>query len=87
MGDFRKNDHGNSMKFLVDMPLSPNTVRFLKNLGYEAIRVSELGMSKSKDKDIFDYAGVIVIIEDTQIRIRNCQLEKINLNQDWETSP
>lgn len=76
MGDFRKNDHGNSMKFLVDMPLSLKTVRFLKNLGYEAIRVSELGMSKSKDKDIFDYAGVIVIIEDTQIRIRELPIGK-----------
>jgi len=89
------------MKFLVDMPLSPKTVHFLKNLGYEAIRVSELGMAKSKDRDIFDYSviifrlkdpspehvnsllssnlssiekelrkGVIVIIEDTEIRIR-----------------
>ncbi len=44
------------MKFLVDMPLSPKTVDFLKNMGYEAVRVSELGMAKSKDKDIFDYA-------------------------------
>ena len=44
------------MKFLVDMPLSPKTVEFLKNLGYEVVRVSELGMAKSKDKDIFDYA-------------------------------
>lgn len=44
------------MKFLVDMPLSPKTVNFLKNMGYEAIRVSELGMAKSKDRDIFDYA-------------------------------
>jgi predicted nuclease of predicted toxin-antitoxin system len=44
------------MKFLVDMPLSPKTVDFLKNMGYEAIRVSELGMAKSKDSDIFDYA-------------------------------
>ena len=44
------------MKFLVDMPLSPKTVIFLKSMGYEAIRVSELGMAKSKDRDIFDYA-------------------------------
>ena len=45
------------MKFLVDMPLSPKTVEFLKKNGYEAVRVSELGMAKSKDRDIFDYAG------------------------------
>ncbi len=44
------------MKFLVDMPLSPKTVVFLKNLGYEAVRVSELGMAKSKDRYIFDHA-------------------------------
>jgi predicted nuclease of predicted toxin-antitoxin system len=39
------------MKFLVDMPLSPKTVNFLKNMGFDAIRVSELGMAKAKDKD------------------------------------
>jgi predicted nuclease of predicted toxin-antitoxin system len=44
------------MKFLVDMPLSPKTVQFLKNMGQEAVRVSELGMAKSKDREIFDYA-------------------------------
>ena len=44
------------MKFLVDMPLSPKTVNFLKNMGFYAIRASELGMSKAKDKDIFDFA-------------------------------
>lgn len=44
------------MKFLVDMPLSPKTVDFLKNMGYEAIRVSEPGMAKSKDREIFNYA-------------------------------
>ncbi|MBE0523875.1 MAG: DUF5615 family PIN-like protein [Methanosarcinales archaeon] len=45
------------MKFLLDMPLSPKTTIFLKDLGYEAIRVNELGMAKSKDKEIFDYAS------------------------------
>jgi len=72
------------MKFLADMPLSPKTVQFLKNMGQEAVRVSELGMSKSKDRDIFDsllfsnissieeemMKGAIVIIEDSEIRIR-----------------
>lgn len=45
------------MKFLLDMPLSPKTTIFLRDLGYEAIRVNELGMAKSKDKEIFDYAS------------------------------
>ncbi|GFO97923.1 hypothetical protein ig2599ANME_2134 [groundwater metagenome] len=44
------------MKFLVNMPLSPKTVKFLKNMGHEAVRVSELGMARSKDRDIFDHA-------------------------------
>ena len=44
------------MKFLVDMPLSPKTVKFLNNMGHKAVRVSELGMAKSKDREIFDHA-------------------------------
>ena len=44
------------MKFLVDIPLSPRTVSHLMGIGYEAVRVNELGMAKSKDKEIFDYA-------------------------------
>jgi len=43
------------MKFLVDMPLSPKTVNFLKNMGFDAIRVSDRH-GKAKDKDIFNYA-------------------------------
>ncbi|MCL7411108.1 MAG: DUF5615 family PIN-like protein [Methanosarcinaceae archaeon] len=45
------------MKFLLDMPLSPKTTIFFKDLRYEAIRVNELGMAKSKDKELFDYAS------------------------------
>jgi len=30
------------------MPLSPKTVKFLKNMDHEAVRVSELGMARSK---------------------------------------
>ena len=45
------------MKFLLDMPLSPKTALFLRDLGYEAIRVNEIGMAKSKDKEIFEYAS------------------------------
>ena len=44
------------MKFLVDMSVSPKTVEFLKKIGYEAVRVSDLGMAKSKDQEIFEYA-------------------------------
>ena len=45
------------MKFLVDMALSPKTVKFLQNLGYEAVRVNELGMARSMDRDILEYAA------------------------------
>ncbi len=55
------------MRFLVDMPLSPKTVNFLMEIGFDAIRANELGMAKSKDKDIFDYAkknGMIILTAD-----------------------
>jgi predicted nuclease of predicted toxin-antitoxin system len=45
------------MKFLVDMALSPKTVIVLRNSGYEAVRVNELGMAKSRDREILEYAA------------------------------
>jgi len=45
------------MKFLVDLALSPRTVESLRNCGYEAVRVNELGMAKSKDSEILEYAA------------------------------
>jgi predicted nuclease of predicted toxin-antitoxin system len=33
------------MKFLVDLALSPKTVKVLRDFGYEAVRVNELGMA------------------------------------------
>ena len=55
------------MKFLVDMALSPKTVKVLRDSGYEAIRVNELGMAKSKDGEILAYAkknDMVVITAD-----------------------
>jgi len=55
------------MKFLVDMALSPKTVIVLRNSGYEAVRVNELGMAKSRDREILEYAAkndLIVITAD-----------------------
>ncbi|MCW7074785.1 MAG: DUF5615 family PIN-like protein [Candidatus Methanospirare jalkutatii] len=55
------------MKFLVDMALSPKTVKVLRDSGYEAIRVNELGMAKSKDREILAYAkknDMVVITAD-----------------------
>ena len=55
------------MKFLIDMALSPKTVKVLRNSGYEAVRVNELGMAKSKDGEILECAAkndMIVITAD-----------------------
>jgi len=34
------------MKFLADMGISPRTVAFLKELGYEAVHAHSLGIDK-----------------------------------------
>ncbi|MEA1993550.1 MAG: DUF5615 family PIN-like protein [Euryarchaeota archaeon] len=55
------------MKFLVDMALSPRTAKFLQNSEYEAVRVNDLGMAKSEDKTILEYAAendMIVVTAD-----------------------
>ena len=69
------------MKFLIDMALSPKTVKVLRNSGYEAIRVNELKDPSPEHvnslllsaipriKDSLD-KGSIVLIEDYRIRIR-----------------
>lgn len=57
MGGLGKNPSGGSVRFLVDMALSPKTVKFLQGIGHEAIRVDDLGMSKSRDKEIPEYAA------------------------------
>ncbi|MCK4523012.1 DUF5615 family PIN-like protein, partial [Candidatus Aerophobetes bacterium] len=55
------------MKFLIDIGLSPKTVKFLQSLGHEVLRASELDMARSKDKEILEYAAsndMIVITAD-----------------------
>ena len=47
--------------------LSPKTVRFLQSLGHEAIRANQLGMGKSENEGIIEYAArndMIVITAD-----------------------
>ena len=45
------------MKYLVDMALSPKTVKFLKEKGYDAVRVNEVIEGREiHDKSIFDFA-------------------------------
>lgn len=40
------------MKFLLDMGLSKKTLSFLKNKGFEAEHLSDLGLQRLEDKDI-----------------------------------
>ncbi len=44
------------MKFLVNMGVSPATVRFLRGLGHEAVRLSDLGHEKQSDREVIRYA-------------------------------
>lgn len=37
------------MRFLVDMPLSPEIARWLRSLGHDALHASELSMSRATD--------------------------------------
>jgi len=46
------------MRLLANMCISPKTVEFLRSLGYEVDRASVLGLSRSKDREIIDYAAV-----------------------------
>ena len=57
MDSFGEGSSTATMNFLVDMALSPKTVNVLRNSGYEAVRVNELGMAKSKDREILEYAA------------------------------
>ena len=55
------------MRFLIDMALSPKTVKFLQELGHEAVRANELGMAKSKDRKLLEHAAandMVVITAD-----------------------
>ena len=42
------------MRFLADMGISPKTVTFLQNFGYDAIHLHEMGLDKLPDSDILE---------------------------------
>ena len=46
-----------AIRVLADMPISPRTVSYLRELGYEAIRANELGMKQSEDEQLLRYAA------------------------------
>src|SRR5574340_175096 len=44
------------MKFLVDMPASPQLSRWLNEKGYDAVHASDIGLFMTKDREILDTA-------------------------------
>ena len=55
------------MRILADMPISPRTVEFLKDLGHEVTHAAELSMALSPDEDIVEFAkseGLVILTED-----------------------
>ena len=55
------------MRILADMPISPRTVEFLKELGHEVTHAAELSMALSPDEDIVEFAksqGLVILTED-----------------------
>ena len=44
------------MKFLVDMPVSPQLAQWLRDKGHDAVHASENGLYKTKDKEILNHA-------------------------------
>jgi predicted nuclease of predicted toxin-antitoxin system len=55
------------MRFLVDMPVSPDVAAWLKENGHDAVHASLIGLYKTKDRDILEAAkadGRIIITAD-----------------------
>jgi predicted nuclease of predicted toxin-antitoxin system len=55
------------VKFLVDMPLSPELATWLRAEGHDAVHANELSMNRSPDADILQAAahtGRVVITAD-----------------------
>ncbi len=85
-----------TLKFLADMPISPKTVAFLCESGYEAVRIFDIGMKDAEDYEIVDYANkndYIILTMDLDfgaiIALRNlskpsvitCRLENLEVFQ------
>ena len=55
------------MKFLVDMPLSPELAQWLRAEGHDAVHADELSMNRSPDVEILraaTHAGRVVVTAD-----------------------
>jgi predicted nuclease of predicted toxin-antitoxin system len=45
------------VKFIIDMPLSPALVIWLREKGHDALHVSDLGLATAQDVEILEFAG------------------------------
>ena len=45
------------MKFLIDMPLSPNLARWLESEGHDAVHAAALGLDRAEDVEIIARAA------------------------------
>ncbi|MDZ7833206.1 MAG: DUF5615 family PIN-like protein [Desulfobacterales bacterium] len=55
------------MKFLADMGISPKTIFFLRDLGYEALHLHEEGLNRMADPAIMEKArneGMVLLTHD-----------------------
>ena len=55
------------MKFLIDMPVTPDAVPWLRGAGHEAVHASAVGLAHASDRQVLDVArreGRIVITAD-----------------------
>ena len=55
------------MRILIDMPISPRTVDFLKGLGHEVVHAADLGLARAPDEEIVERAkadGMSILTED-----------------------
>jgi predicted nuclease of predicted toxin-antitoxin system len=44
------------VKFLIDMPLSPDLAAWLRDQGHDAVHAAELGLDRSPDNEIVTFA-------------------------------
>jgi ADP-heptose:LPS heptosyltransferase len=62
------------MRFLADAWISPETVKFLRQLGHDAVHVRELGLQRAADRELVELARAqhrIVLAFDHTARIRD----------------
>lgn len=55
------------MRFLADQDIYQTTIDFLKSLGFEVVRVKDIGLSRGLDEELLHYAfkeGLVMLTRD-----------------------